>query len=207
MFSFLQQRQLNKAFQAIQQGDLDRVAKFLKQTEVDTLNQPIFNHQTACEVAIYAQQDKSLNLLLSAGADPNGTSQEGIPLLFLTLSMEKSLSLMSELLKAGAWVNQPHPIHQEPVLISCIKQCSSEHRMLHINRLQQYGASLDVKDEDGRSAFDYALVTQDRSLLSFLIQSGVEPPTEWPTDLPEDLQTYLKRCVDDLRIRKMFLGK
>lgn len=207
MLKLLKIRQKEKIIRAVEQGDLDAIAKYLKGKSAAELNQPIDEQRYLSEIAIQAGQEKALNLLLGAGANPNTCTQDNVPLLFCALLSNHSLGLISELLKAGADVLAPHPHDQENIVIYCIKHCPAEKLMLHLNRLHQYGASLSATDQSGKTVLDYALYTQDRNLLQFLVMSGAPTPAEWPAELPTDLRDFLIRCVSDLQIRQMFLSQ
>ena len=207
MLKLLKNRQREKIIRAVEQGDLDVIAKYLKGKPADELNQPIDEEHSLSEIAIHAGQEKALNLLLGAGANPNARTRDNVPLLFCALLSNHSLGLVSELLKAGADVLALHPHTQENIVIYCIKHCPPERLMLHLNRLHQYGASLSAADPSGKTVLDYALATQDRNLLQFLVMSGAPTPQEWSTDLDADLRDFLVRCVSDLHIRQMFLNQ
>lgn len=206
MLSLLKKRKESILLKAIESGDLNTLAKRLKQTDASHLNNQT-EQLSAIEVAILAGQAKALRILVGAGADPHQLASTKEPYLLLALQQQRSLALVSELLQSGADPDQIMQQTDTHVVTACFQHCAPSELMLHLNRFVQYGIDLNQADSQGLTALDHALKTENKELLNFLIASGAKTPEIWPEMLPEALRLHLQRCVEDMRIRRMFLGQ
>ena len=202
MLHFFSKRKLTQFNQAITSGHEEHLVRLLKALPPETLNQPLINNLLPTEIAIQAEQAKSLTLLLNSGALSNPTLGTGTSLVHLALKQSNSLALITPLLEQGAEVRG----YSGELINMCFSHVAPSQWMLHLNRFSQYGLDINQPDQAGNTALDHALRHQDKELLSFLINSGVNTPEEWPDSLSEELKAYLTRSVADLQIRQMFLG-
>lgn len=206
MLSLFKKQKESKLLTAIETGDLNTLAKRLKQIDAKLLNQQTDRFSTI-EIAIRAGQAKALGILIDAGANLEQLASTNEPYLLLALQQEHSLPLISVLLQSGADPEYIMKTSDTHVVTACFQHCSSASLMLHLNRFIQYGIDLNQPDSQGLTALDHALKTENKALLNFLIVSGSDTPQSWPETTPEALKAYLNRCIDDLRIRQMFLDQ
>lgn len=207
MLALFKKQKISKLFKAIESGDISSLAKRLQNIDSAVLNDQTDQQLSAIETAIIANQPKALELLVSAGASIEQHSSSNEPYLLLALKQTQSLPLINALLKSGVSTEYDAQVADTHLVAACFKYCSDTELMLHLSRLVEYGINLNQVDSQGLNALDYALEIQNKELLNFLIASGVQTPKEWPASLPEELMQHLKRSVDDLRIRQMFLGQ
>ena len=207
MLALLKKQKKSKLFKSIETGDLAFLAKRLKSVGPAELNNSTEQHCSAIETAILANQPKALAMVIAAGAKIEQRSSTNEPYLLMALKQEQSLPLINALLQSGASTEHKLKDADTYLIAACFKHCSSTELMLHLSRFIEYGINLNQVDSQGMCALDYALVDQNIELLNFLIASGIQTPAQWPTSLPEELTQHLKRSVDDLRIRQMFLGQ
>ncbi|WP_372738247.1 hypothetical protein [Neptunomonas sp.] len=204
MLALFKKQKESKLLKAIETGDLNTLAKRLKQTDAQLLNQQT-DRLSTIEIAIRAGQAKALGMLIDAGASLEHLASTNEPYLLLALQQEHSLPLISVLLQSGADPQQIIKVSDTHAVTACFQHCSSTTLMLHLNRFIQYGMDLNQPDSQGLTALEHALKTENKALLNFLIVSGADTPQVWPESTPEALKAYLNRCVDDMRIRQMFL--
>ena len=207
MLTLFKKQSTSKLFKAIETGDLTALAKRLRKTDAAVLNNQTDQQRSAIETAIIASQPKALELLVSAGACIQQRSSTNEPYLLLALKQAQSLPLINALLKSGASTEYKPQEAETHLIAACFKHCAIPEIMLHLSRFLEYGIDLNQRDSHEMSALDYALNAQNKDLLNFLIACGVQTPDEWPSSLPIDLHQHVKRAVEDLRIRQMFLGQ
>ncbi|MGB0467208.1 MAG: ankyrin repeat domain-containing protein [Pontibacterium sp.] len=198
MLNFLAQARSRKLISAIEQGDLDSLARLLKKFTVAELDTALPNQQSALEIAITAQQPKALELLLNQGCNASAPGHDGEPLLQLALKQpHQSLSLITLLLRAGANPNTHNLLH------ACFDHCPDTQIMVHLSRFAEHGAAL----TQAEGLIERALKTERLNLIHFLINSGVALP-EAQNSLPCSQATfdYARRCQDDLKIRNLMQG-
>ena len=197
----ISQQRIDKTISVIEAGDLPALLKLLPKLDADWLNQPRANTPSLLELSIAAQQPTLVEQLINAGADPNQTGLKHESLLVLALQQPaQRLALITLLMKGGA---KPQGL---ATIKACFDHCPEKELMLHLNRLEQYGVDLTLVDSQGNSALQYALASNNRELMHFLVSSGAPLPDEWPTTLDEELKAYLTRRAEDRRIRLMMLG-
>lgn len=191
---------------AISAGDSDRVARLLAKTAAEELQQLDDSGQHLLERSIREQQADILRLLLKKAPTPLPPAGCGTPLTVLALQQQEgSLNLLTALLKAGAEVNQPHA--GRPLLHHCTEHCTASELMLHLSRLLEYGAAIDLPDETGTTLFAQLLPGGNLPLLQFLLQSGAKCEIQWLENLADPaLACQLRRTLEDLRIRRLMLG-
>ncbi|SFG69402.1 hypothetical protein [Neptunomonas qingdaonensis] len=204
MLALFKKQKESKLLKAIETGDLNTLSKRLKQIDAELLNQQT-DRLSTIEIAIRAGQAKALGMLIDAGANLEHLASTNEPYLLLALQQEHSLPLISVLLQSGADPQQIITVSDTHAVTACFQHCSSTTLMLHLNRFIQYGMDLNQPDSQGLTALEHALKTENKELLNFLIVSGANTPQVWPESTPEALKVYLNRCVDDMRIRQMFL--
>lgn len=195
MLKILTSSRNQKLINAIIEADLDKLARLLTKFDAAALDAPLRDKQSAAEVAISAQQPKSLELIMNQGCNANALASCGRPLLLLALQQsENSLNLITQLLRAGADANTDN------LLSACFYHCSETEQMVHLSRLIEYGSQL-TQDPD---LMPLALGTERLELIHFLINSGAELPADMESIHCSDATlSYAKRCVDDRRVREM----
>ncbi|BBB31157.1 ankyrin repeat domain-containing protein [Neptunomonas japonica] len=206
MLTLFKKQKISKLFKAIKAGDLAALAKRLQNIDSAILNDQTDQQLSAIETAILAQQPKALIMVIAAGANIEQLSSTNEPYLLLALKQVQSLPLINALLQSGSSTEYKAQEENTHLIAACFKHCSVTELMLHLSRFIEYGIDLNQEDSQGLSALNYALETQNKELLNFLIASGVQTPAQWPQSLPEELKQHVKRAVDDLRIRQMFLS-
>jgi len=207
MLTLFKKQSTSKLFKAIEAGDLTSLAKRLRKTDAAELNNQTDQQHSAIEAAIIANQPQVLELLIRAGASIKQRSSTDEPYLLLALKQAQSLPLINALLKSGATTEYKPQDTDTHLIAACFKHCATTEIMLHLSRFLEYGVNLNQLDAQEMSALDYALETQNKELLNFLIASGIQTPDEWPSSLPTDIKQHVTRAVDDLRIRQMFLDQ
>lgn len=184
-----------KLADAITSADLDKLAKLLAKFEINELDAPLYDNQSAVELAILNRQPKSLELLLNRGCDANATTSCDTPLVLLALQQpENSLALLTQLLRAGADANTTG------LLSACFSHCAETALMVHISRLIEHGCHIS-EDTD---LMVQALATERLELIHFLINSGANLPADTTSiNCSEETLAYAKRCEDDRKVREM----
>ena len=206
---FFTRYHFKKLQQAIIDGDLALLKKQFGKLDQASLQQERFCFQdmtlNAQELAIQAGQPKALEHLLSAGLTLE--SSTALPLLYQALrQQEQSLALLTVLLQAGAPFEYPEA-ETDYALQACFKYCSEDKLMLHLSRLNEYGADLNRADAEENTALILALKSNQQALVQMLINSGAALPENLAEGICSDeLRQYAKRCSEDLRIRQMMLG-
>ncbi|WP_417225240.1 hypothetical protein [Amphritea sp.] len=207
--SFFTRRNLNKLQQAVTEGDLNRLKKQFNKLDQALLTEASFSHQNQpCnlpELAIYAGQAKALEHLLQAGCAMTASRTE--PLLYQAIQQpQQSLALMTVLLQADIPLAYPDNDPQH-ALFACFRFCPINQLMLHLSRLNEYGADLNLPNAQGHTALLLALQLEHKALIQMLINSGALLPETIPEGLcGDEIIGYAKRLADDLRIRQMMLG-
>jgi len=207
--SFFTNRILKKLHNAIIEGDLSTLKKQFSKLNQADLEQHRFNfqeqHCNAQELAIISGQAKALEHLLQAGCSLQSSTET--PLLYQALRQrEQSLALLTVLLQANAAMEYPNttPDH---ALLACFKYCPDSTLMLHLSRLNEYGADLNYTDTSGYNVLMLALQKEQQALVQMLINSGAELPASFPEGwCSEEILHYAKRCAEDLKIRQIMLG-
>ena len=143
-------------------------------------------------------------------ADPNQPSSQQLPLLYLALQQpQQSLALISTLLQNGCEYDFIADADNLPdtALLACFEYCADNDLMLHISRLVEQGADINMVGLNGCSPLQKALQKEQLSLIQLMIQSGAELPDEIPQSwCSETTANYARRCAEDLRIRKLMMG-
>ncbi|MBN1006148.1 hypothetical protein [Amphritea pacifica] len=207
--SFFTRRSLNKLQQAVISGDLTLLKKQFTKLDQTLLTEHRFNYDNSVcnlpELAIRSGQPKSLAHLLQAGCTRQSTRSD--PLLYQALQHpQQSLALMTALLQAGLPVDYPGN-DPESALFACFRYCSDDTLMLHLSRLNEYGANLNRSDAEGKTPLLMALQSDYQALVQMLINSGAELPDEIPQGCcSEEIIGYARRLADDLKIRQMMLS-
>ena len=102
------------------------------------------------KIAARHQNAKIVRLLLEAGADPNFSYSNGsIPLACAFIS--GNLEILSALLEYGADVNVPI-LHNDITLLMCFADRGSPE---HVKLLLKFGANKYQRDKEFKSAYDY----------------------------------------------------
>lgn len=184
-----------KLADAIASADLDRLSKLLTRFETGELDAPLHQNQSAIELAIRAQQPKSLELILNRGCNANAIASCDTPFALLALQQpENSLALLTQLLRAGADANTTG------LLSACFTHCAEAELMVHISRLIEHGCQIS-EDAD---LMVQALTTERLELIHFLINSGANLPTDTASlNCSEETLAYAKRCEEDRKVREM----
>ena len=200
---------LKKLQQAIIEADLTVLKKQFSRLEDELLRQHrfSFNDQSinAAELAIMAQQPKSLEHLLQSGFGLSPTLPK--PLIYQALQQPRhSLALLTVLLQCGAAMEYPDQ-QPEHVLFACLEYCPDNSLMLHLSRLNEYGADLNSRNREGHSVLMQVLQLEQQPLVQMLVNSGAELPDSIPEGWCSDaIIGHAQRCADDLKIRQLMLG-
>lgn len=204
--SFFTRRRLNKLLQAVIEADLVLLKKQFNKLDQTLLTEHLFTyHERSCnlpELAIHAGQPHSLEHLLRAGCSIKPHQPE--PLLYQALQHpQQSLKLMTVLLQANAPFAYPDHDPQH-ALLACFRFCPASQLMLHLSRLNEYGADLNQADADGTTALLMALQSEHKPLIQMLISSGAELPDRLQEGwCSEEIYGYARRLADDIKIRQM----
>ncbi|WP_299201166.1 ankyrin repeat domain-containing protein [uncultured Amphritea sp.] len=206
--SFFTRRSLNKLQQAVISGDLALLKKQFNKLDQTLLTEHPFSYENRIcnlpELAIYSGQPKSLEHLLQAGCSLETVHPE--PLLYQALQHpQQSLKLITVLLQAAIPLDYPNSDPQH-ALFACFRFCPTSSLMLHLSRLNEYGADLNQADAEGQTALLLALQSEHKPLVQMLINSGAEMPETIPQGwCSEEITGYARRLADDLKIRQMML--
>ncbi|MDH2434523.1 hypothetical protein QCD60_18360 [Pokkaliibacter sp. MBI-7] len=102
----------------------------------------------------------------------------------------------------------------QPWPLACLTMAPATDHMLLLNRLQQYGIDLNVRTKAGDTLLDLAIKSARPELVRHLIDSGMTADAigKWVDreSLTSEQQSTLqlaRRCLEDLRIRKLMLGR
>ncbi|MBY4675702.1 hypothetical protein [Marinobacterium arenosum] len=202
MLNFLKGRSAKLA-DAIDRGALDKLGPLLNRFDADQLNGPLLEGQSATERAIRANQAGALRLILDKGGTADTLASDGQPLSPLALQQPDSLALLSALLQAGANANGCDQAGRS-LLQLCLIHCPPARRMLHLNRLIQHGADLQSQPQ----LLLNALQQQDRELVQFLVNSGLDLPDTLPdAEYDAELLNYARRLQQDRQIRQAFFNR
>ena len=204
--SFFTRRNLNKLQQAVIEADLMLLKKQFNKLDQTLLAEHLFTyHERSCnlpELAIQAGQPNALAHLLDAGCSIAAHQPE--PLLYQALQHpQQSLKLMTVLLQANAPFAYPDHDPQH-ALLACFRFCPASQLMLHLSRLNEYGADLNQADTEGKTALLLALQSEHKPLVQMLICSGAELPDGLQEGwCSEEICGYARRLIDDIKIRQM----
>ena len=197
MLNLFKSDRLAKACKAIESDNLEQLSKLLKKLGTDEINQPVSETlPTLTEFCILKLSAKALKLVLQHGGSPDQQSKNhpDLSLYELALQSENSLTLLTPLLENG----QNHDC--QALLKECFNQCASNQLMLHISLLLQHGA--EITDDTVHSA----LSSGELPLINFLFNSGATLPEDINSrGYKEEIIRYAEKCVEDLKIRQMFL--
>ena len=151
-------------YEAIETNDLETVLMFLE-AGVDINNQHPFG-LTPLHHVVELNRPEMVELLLAAGADPNGKDWEGTPLYYLYKD-NPEIAIM--LLAAGADPNVKN-MWDEPVLNSYILR-----RQLKVVKvLLLAGANTNVKNYKGKSSLYYAKKYATTEMVRLLLDYGAK---------------------------------
>jgi ankyrin repeat protein len=204
LFDKLKQRHFDSAIQAIEANDIERFNTAYQKLDDSVksawLDHPLENGTPSLlMLALEHRHPDLVKRIITLGANPNTLET---PVLSLALKYEvQRLSLLTELLKGGA---TPKP--SETLIQDCFEYAPKDQWLILINRLAQFGINVIETDQNGRSALQNALESDNRELLAFLINSGANLPEPLPENLSDELTVYVKRLVEDRKIREMFLA-
>lgn len=207
--SFFTRRRLKILQQAVIAGDLALLKKQFNKLGQTLLTEHPFSYENRIcnlpELAILSGQSTSLEHLLQAGCSRETNHSE--PLLYQALQHpQQSLKLMTVLLQAAAPLAYPDSDPQH-ALIACFRFCPTRSLMLHLSRLNEYGADLNYQDSQGNTVLLLAMQSEHKPLVQMLINSGAEMPDTIPEGwCSEEITGYARRLTDDLKIRQMMLG-
>lgn len=200
MINIFRDTRTGKRTHALRSGDIDTLYKLTPRTTRDMLSEHTYDGYDAIEYSIRCEQPQSLEWVLKIHPAANGYCHTGEPYCLLALRQPStSLALLSALLHAGANANTVY--QQRSLLQWCFELCNSTELMLHINRLAQYGASLQDKGDLIRLALDHG----DQALIHFLVHSGATVPAELVGD--DSLVNYARHCLEDKRIREAMMAR
>ena len=195
MLNLFKDKQLNKILCAIDEEDELALAKLLRKNSPEKLiSQQIEQSVNLLQQAIISHKPKQLKLLLQHHANFALPITQAEGYLQLALQQENSLPLLNILLQFE--LNED----PQPLLDECFTHCSEQQLMLHLSLLLNAGARLTD------AIFIQALNSEQRPLIHFLIQNGANMPENFAAiTSSEETLNYAKKCVEDRKIREMFL--
>lgn len=198
MFNFFKSDRLAKAYKAIENGNLDKLADLLKKIETSEINTVVSDQiPSLAEHCVLSHNPKALKLVLDHGgsADLIPKTKSANNLYSLALQQQASHALLSPLLSHGTEAN----IQQ--LMLECFDSNDEQQRMLIISLLMQHGATID--DE----LVHLAMKSENLPLINLLFNSGACLPTDiQDKGYKEEVLAYAQKCVEDLKIRQMFLS-
>jgi ankyrin repeat protein len=169
---------------AAQKNDLESV----KQLITVSLNIDASDEYTDTNALSYAVENNNremIQLLLSAGANPNATNRRGAtPLMYPT--SEASVELIRDLIVAGADLNVHNQSGETP-LMRAVAHCSFS----VAKELIDAGADVNARDQSGNTLLMEAVQNNDPGGLKFLLSAGV--PVDATNDNGETALTLAAR--------------
>ncbi|MCC6129539.1 MAG: ankyrin repeat domain-containing protein [Acidobacteria bacterium] len=135
--------------------------------------------------------------LLEHGADPNKGAWGTTPLRRAVES--RDLASISRLLKAGARANEPDQKGITPLMLAASRPYYGTSTTEVLEPLLEAGASVDARDQEGRTVLHWAAMSRDRAVLELLVSSGADREARdrhgrLPVDL---LGTKFRRLGDE----------
>jgi hypothetical protein len=197
MFNFFKSDRLAKAYKAIESDNLEQLANILKKIEPSELNTVVSDQiPSLAEHCVLSSNPKALKLVLEHGASADLTPEtKAVNSLYsLALQQKASHALLSPLLSHGNEANM------QQLMLECFESNDDQHRMLNISLLMQHGAAID------NDIVHLAMETENLPLINFLFNSGANLPDDiQDKGYKEEVVAYAQKCVEDLKIREMFL--
>ncbi|MEK6333854.1 MAG: ankyrin repeat domain-containing protein [Acidobacteriota bacterium] len=126
-----------------------------------------FADTNALAYAVENNNRDMVNVLISAGANPNSENKYGQTAL-MHLDAQATTQLVHDLIAAGAGVNA-QDVSGETVLMRAANHCSFE----VIKELIEAGAKIDAKDDDRNTVLMRAALNEDARIVKFLIKAGL----------------------------------
>lgn len=198
MFNFFKSDRLAKAYKAIESDNLEQLTNILKKIEPSELNTVVSDQiPSLAEYCVISSNSKALKHVLEHGgsADLIPETKSANSLYSLALQQPTSHALLSPLLSHGNEAN----IQQ--LMLECFESNDDQQRMLNISLLMQHGAIID------NEIVHLALEAENLPLINFLFNSGASLPDDIKDKgYKEDVVAYAQKCVEDLKIRQMFLS-
>src|SRR5579864_144086 len=154
-------------FQAIQKGDTAAVKRLLGQG-LNSNAQDTEGTPALMAAALYAGAD-CVQVLLDAGANPNGTNAAGATALMWAIPDVAKVKL---LLAHGAEVNaRSSNLQRTPLLVAASYPGTVEILQLLLDK----GADIHAKDRSGTHALGRATQNADAAVVRFLVEHGCDP--------------------------------
>jgi ankyrin repeat protein len=165
-------------------NDLESV----KQLITVSLNIDASDEYTDTNALSYAVENNNremIQLLLSAGANPNATNRRGAtPLMYLT--SEANVELIRDLIVAGADLNAHNESGETPLMRAVAHSSFSVAK-----ELIDAGADINARDESGNTLLMDAVQNNDPEVLKFLLSAGL--PVDSTNDNGETALTLAAR--------------
>lgn len=165
----------DKAFiEATYRGDIDLVRRLIERgINIDT----VYQGRTALYEAATRGRAEVLQLLIQEGADPNVQDQTNIitPLYMVAMEnrggFEKTNVIIKLLVEGGANMDAACTYSN----ITPLMWVSGNGNIEGVRYLVEKGANINIKDEDGQTALDYAIKTRDNTVIvEYLKEIGSE---------------------------------
>jgi uncharacterized protein len=151
---------------AAMKNDLDGV-KRLMTVSLNIDASDIYTDTNALSYAVENNNREMIQLLLSAGANPNAANRRGeTPLMRLT--SEANVEMIRDLIAAGADLNAHNQSGETP-LMRAVAHCSFS----VAKELIEEGADINARDEGGNTLLMDATQNNDPEVLKFLLSAGV----------------------------------
>lgn len=150
---------------AIQQNDINKVSSLLENGYSVQKTDRLGN--TALNIAVYKGNIEMVKLLLQYGADINQKDEQGnTPLLVACYTGR--YNICKHLIDQGADLNEQGSLGQSPVMQAVISPNKTD-KLSIVRQLVQYGADINLPDNEGNTALDYC---RDAELNTYLTSMG-----------------------------------
>ena len=169
---------MSELFSAVKKDDYQTVKQLLKNKKL--LNHKTTNGTTPLMIACKHSSVKSIQVLLTAGADVNMQDNDGFTALMMAsinCNEMSSMECVRELLQAGADVNLQTE-NGWTALMMVSKYCNEDSSMECVRELLQAGADVNLQTENGWTALMLACCscndTSNMECVRELLQAGAD---------------------------------
>ncbi|XP_044749287.1 ankyrin-3-like [Coccinella septempunctata] len=115
-----------------------------------------------------------IDYLLAYNADLNALTCNGKTPLYVLLGANPNLNFVRRLLSCGSNPNLPGPLGGNSLHILVAKQSSNTRSLKMAEVLIEYGASVNLRDDDGNTPLHLAVCVKSERLTEFLLKKGAD---------------------------------
>ena len=151
---------------AAQNDNIEALAALVAETDVNMRDQQ--SGTTALEHAVRNANREMVQLLLSAGADPNAKDADGQTVL-MDLDEDATVDLVWDLINSGAKVNL-----QDMEGNTALMELAASKNVEAIKALLDAGAKLETKNKQGRTALMFAAIAGHVNTVRALLLAGAD---------------------------------